>query len=215
MFTAVLWDFGGVFTTSPFENFTRFEAAQGIPKDFIRKVNSTSPDTNAWARLEASEISRDEFDGLFAAEARALGQEIRGAEVLELLSGELRPAMVYALDLIRAKYKTACLTNNIRDAGEGPGMASDQQRAKAVAQVFERFDAVIESSVVGIRKPNPDFYKLACKTLDVEPADSLFLDDLGINLKPARALGMTTIKVLTEDQALDDLSVALDMDLRA
>ena len=123
--------------------------------------------------------------------------------------------MVYALDLIRAKYRTACLTNNIRDAGEGPGMASDQQRAKAVAQVFERFDAVIESSVVGIRKPNPDFYKLACKTLGVEPADSLFLDDLGINLKPARALGMTTIKVLTEDQALDDLSVALDMDLRA
>lgn len=214
MFTAVLWDFGGVFTTSPFENFTRFEAERGLPKDFIRTVNSTNPDTNAWARLEASEIGREAFDDLFAQEARALGQELRGAEVLELLSGDLRPAMVHALDLIRARYKTACLTNNIRDAGEGPGMAKDQSRAAEVAEVFDRFDAVIESSVAGIRKPNPEFYKLACTTLGVEPADAVFLDDLGINLKPARALGMSTIKVLNETQALDDLSQLLELDLR-
>ncbi|MBJ37611.1 MAG: HAD family hydrolase [Gammaproteobacteria bacterium] len=215
MFTAVLWDFGGVFTTSPFENFSRYEAARGLPKDFIRGVNSTNPDTNAWAQLEASEISRDTFDGLFATESRALGHEIRGADVLDLLSGELRPAMVHALDRIRAEFKTACLTNNIRDAGEGPGMAKDRERAAEISEVFDRFDAVIESSVVGIRKPNPEFYKLACKTLGVTPDQSVFLDDLGINLKPARALGMSTIKVLNQDQALDDLSTLLDMDLRA
>ncbi len=215
MFTAVLWDFGGVFTTSPFENFNRYEAARGLPKDFIRGVNSTNPDTNAWAQLEASEISRDTFDGLFATESRALGHEIRGADVLDLLSGELRPAMVHALDRIRAEFKTACLTNNIRDAGEGPGMAKDRERAAEISEVFDRFDAVIESSVVGIRKPNPEFYKLACKTLGVTPDQSVFLDDLGINLKPARALGMSTIKVLNQDQALDDLSTLLDMDLRA
>ena len=156
MFTAVLWDFGGVFTTSPFENFSRYEAARGLPKDFIRGVNSTNPDTNAWAQLEASEISRDTFDGLFATESRALGHEIRGADVLDLLSGELRPAMVHALDRIRAEFKTACLTNNIRDAGEGPGMAKDRERAAEISEVFDRFDAVIESSVVGIRKPNPE-----------------------------------------------------------
>ncbi|MBS02349.1 MAG: HAD family hydrolase [Gammaproteobacteria bacterium] len=215
MFTAVLWDFGGVFTTSPFENFSRYEAARGLPKDFIRGVNSTNPDTNAWAQLEASEISRDTFDGLFATESRALGHEIRGADVLDLLSGELRPAMVHALDRIRAEFKTACLTNNIRDAGEGPGMAKDRERAAEISEVFDRFDAVIESSVVGIRKPNPEFYKLACKTLGVTPDQSVFLDDLGINLKPARALGMSTIKVLNQDQALDDLSTLLDIDLRA
>ena len=215
MFTAVLWDFGGVFTTSPFENFSRYEAARGLPKDFIRGVNSTNPDTNAWAQLEASEISRDTFDGLFATESRALGHEIRGADVLDLLSGELRPAMVHALDRIRAEFKTACLTNNIRDAGEGPGMAKDRERAAEISEVFDRFDAVIESSVVGIRKPNPEFYKLACKTLGVTPDQSVFLDDLGINLKPARALGMSTIKVLNQDQALDDLSTLLNMDLRA
>ena len=178
-------------------------------------VNSTNPDTNAWAQLEASEISRDTFDGLFATESRALGHEIRGADVLDLLSGELRPAMVHALDRIRAEFKTACLTNNIRDAGEGPGMAKDRERAAEISEVFDRFDAVIESSVVGIRKPNPEFYKLACKTLGVTPDQSVFLDDLGINLKPARALGMSTIKVLNQDQALDDLSTLLDMDLRA
>ncbi len=213
MFSAVLWDFGGVFTTSPFENFAAFEASRGLPKDFIRGVNSTNPDTNAWAQLEASEISRETFDELFAAESRELGHEIRGAEVLELLSGELRPAMVHALDKISANYKTACLTNNIREAGEGPGMAKDRSRADEIAGVFDRFDAVIESSVVGIRKPNPEFYKLACKTLGVEPNEAVFLDDLGINLKPARALGMATIKVLNQDQALDDLSALLDMDL--
>ena len=205
MFTAILWDFGGVFTTSPFENFTRFEADRGIPRDFIRTVNSTNPDTNAWAQLEASEIGRDQFDSLFARESHALGHEIRGAEVLELLSGELRPAMVHALDLTRARYKTACLTNNIRDAGEGPGMVKDQARADEIAKVFDRFDAVIESSVAGIRKPKPEFYKLACTTLGVEASDAVFLDDLGINLKPARALGMQTIKVLNESQAINDL----------
>lgn len=214
MFKAVLWDFGGVFTTSPFENFARFEADKNLPTDFIRGVNSTNPDTNAWAQLEASDISVEIFDGLFAEESRARGHEVRGSEVLALLSGELRPAMVDALQRIAADYKTACLTNNVRNTGEGPGMVRGEERAAAVQAVFATFDAVIESSVVGIRKPNPDFYLLACRTLGVEPSEAIFLDDLGINLKPARALGMTTIKVLSEDQALDDLGALLGMALR-
>ena len=100
---AVLWDFGGVLTTSPFEAFNRFEAQNGFPKDTIRTINSTNPDTNAWAQLESAAILVDEFDTTFADEARALGYEIRGRDVLALLSGDIRPKMVKALKKIKKK----------------------------------------------------------------------------------------------------------------
>ncbi len=209
---AVLWDFGGVVTTSPFEAFNRFEAARGLPTDFIRRVNATHPDDNAWARLERNEVDADGFARLFAEESAALGHHIDGHEVLALLAGDLRPAMVAALDRVRARFKTACLTNNAR-VGEGPGMQADLARAAAIAEVMRRFDLVIESSKVGVRKPEPRFYELACEQLDVRPERAVFLDDLGVNLKPARAMGMTTIKVVDPAVALRELSKVLDLDL--
>lgn len=210
---AVLWDFGGVILSSPFEAFNRFESERGIPKDFIRGVNAINPDDNAWAKLESSRISLDEFDGLFRAEATALGHAIDGRDILGLLSGDVRPEMVAALKVVKRRYKVACLTNNVR-TGAGPGMARTPEQAAAVAEVMQLFDLVVESSKVGVRKPDPRFYEIACQQLGVKPEESVFLDDLGINLKPARAMGMRTVKVLGPEQAIGELEQILGHSLR-
>lgn len=213
-FKAVLWDFGGVILDSPFTAFGRYEEARGLPRDFLRRVNSVNPDSNAWARLERSEITPAEFDGLFAAESAALGHRVPGADILPLLSGALRPEMVEALRRVRRHYRIACLTNNVA-TGDGPGMARDPQRAAEIAEVMTLFEQVFESSKVGTRKPDPAFYRHACDALDVDPAACIYLDDLGINLKPAKAMGMTTIKVLDSARALAELGAILDLPLRA
>ena len=208
MIQAVLWDFGGVFTTSPFEAFARFEKARGLPENFIRTINSTNPDHNAWARFESSAISVDEFDIAFREEAQAHGHSVAGKDVLELLSGEFRPRMAAALAKCKKHFKVGCITNNMRKAGDGPTMAASDERAEQAAKVMALFDMVVESSVEGVRKPQPRIYEIACERLGVAPRHTVFLDDLGINLKPARAMGMTTIKVVTEQQAIRELSDA-------
>ncbi len=209
-YSVVLWDFGGVITASPFDAFNRFEDEHGIPRDFIRSVNARDHETNAWAQFESSRISVGEFDELFAAETAAAGHAIRGCDMIALLDGEIRPRMVTVLERCKRDYKIACLTNNA-DAGKGTGMARTDDQAEHVKQVMRLFDAVIESSKEGIRKPDPKIYRLACERLQVEPQAIVFLDDLGINLKPARALGMTTIKVVSEQQAIHELGRVLDI----
>ncbi|KQY35372.1 HAD family hydrolase [Caulobacter sp. Root1455] len=204
---AVIWDFGGVFTTSPFEAFRRFEAQRGLPRDFIRRVNAADPDANAWALFERSEIDAAAFDAMFLEEAVRLGHAVRGAEVLPLLSGDVRPRVVAALKTCKARFKVGCITNNVA-TGHGTGMAGSAEKAQAVADIFDQFDAVIESSKAGVRKPDPRIYAMMCEQLAVEPAACVYLDDLGVNCKPAAALGMTAIKVATEDQALEDLAAA-------
>jgi putative hydrolase of the HAD superfamily len=198
---AVMFDFGGVVTTSPFEAFARLEVERGLPAGFIRTVNSTNPDENAWARLERNELALDAFAKAWAEEAAALGHELDGRLVLERLSGDLRPRMIAAIDACRKDYKTACLTNNFA--------SPERVVSEEVAEVYALFDVVLESRVLGVRKPDPRFYELACTTLGVEPQESVFLDDLGVNLKPARALGMHTIKVTDPDQALAELGDVL------
>lgn len=213
-FDAVIWDFGGVITSSPFEAFARFETANELPKDFIRSINATNPDTNAWALFERSEIDADAFDAEFQAEAAARGHSVRGAEVLALLAGDIRPEMVAVLQrLIDEDYKIGCITNNVK-TGSGAGMARSMEKAAAVEGVMELFSHVIESSKVGIRKPDPEIYKMACTALDVRPERAVFLDDLGVNLKPARALGMATIKVSGAEQAISELETLLGHPLR-
>jgi len=192
-----MFDFGGVISTSPFEEFARIEIEHGLPPDFIRTVNATNPHENAWARLERAELALDVFGSEWAAEARALGHEVDGRVVIERLGGKMRPQMVAAVKACGASYKTACLTNNF---GSAESVVSEE-----VAAVYTLFDAVLESRVLGVRKPDPRFYELACATLEVEPEESVFLDDLGVNLKPARTLGMHTIKVSDPDRALDEL----------
>ena len=213
MYKAVLWDFGGVVTSSPFEAFNRYEKERGLPTDFLRSINATNPDSNAWAQLESSQVTVDEFDELFAQEAESKGHRVMGKDVLELLSGDIRPEMVKALKAIKAQHRIGCITNNV-NTGQGPGMAKSSEKAAQVAAVMALFDVVIESSKVGIRKPDPEIYRMTCEQMSIQPEETIYLDDLGINLKPARALGMATIKVLNADQALDELETLLDMQLR-
>jgi putative hydrolase of the HAD superfamily len=211
-FSAVLWDFGGVVISSPFEAFNIFEQDRGLPQNFIRSVNTHDPDSNAWARLERSEITPREFDDLFAAESQALGHRVQGSEVLALLHGRPRERMVRALDVVRdAGYVIACLTNNVATPTSSTDPHSD--RPADVQQIFAKFHHVVESSKVGVRKPDTKFYEIACATIEIPPEHCVFLDDLGINLKPAAALGMHTIKVGDPDTALDELSELLSLPL--
>jgi len=207
---AVIFDFGGVILTSPFEAFARYEADNGLPAGLLRRLNATDPDTNAWARLERSEVDLATFADLFEAEARAAGHTVDGRAVLGLLAGQLRPAMVEALRRCHERLKTAMLTNNFGPATPADGAG----RTGAMADVLDHFDVIVESSRVGLRKPDPAIYRLVCDELGVEPEEAAFIDDLGVNLKPARALGMTTIKVGDPDVALAELEAAVGFPLR-
>jgi len=210
---AVIWDFGGVFTTSPFDAFNRYERERGLPHDIIRSINSVNPNSNAWAKIERSDVDAATFDRLFADEAKALGHDIRGADVLALLSGDLRPRVVAAFKACKARFKVGCITNNA-PTGKGAGMSSSSEKAQQIADVFGLFDHVIESSKAGVRKPDPRIYLMMCDALRVKPEACVYLDDLGINLKPAREMGMTTIKVLSEEQLLEDLARTVGMDVQ-
>ena len=212
-YTHIIFDFGGVITASPFEAFNRLEEERGLPRDCVRRVNAADPDTNPWAKFERAEIDAAAFDALFAAEAKALGHDLEGEAVLAVLAGAVRPAMVAALDTLKAEgFGIACITNNV-PSGKGAGMARSEGLAAEVAAIMARFDHVIESSKVGVRKPDPRIYEMMCEKLGARPANCIYLDDLGINCKPASQLGMHAIKVTSGEQALADLSAALEMDL--
>ena len=210
MFQAVILDFGGVFTSSPFEAFSRYERERGLPENLIRQINSANPLENAWARFERSELDLDQFDVEFAKEARALGYEVPGKDVIALLAGDFRPDVIAALRAIKkADFKTGCITNNVPSNQAG----SRDGRALYAREIMEMFDHVIESSKIGIRKPNPRIYEMMCEALSAAPEDCIYLDDLGMNLKPAKAMGMSTIKVESGPQAIAELEKLLDMKL--
>ncbi|HQT51906.1 MAG: HAD-IA family hydrolase [Phenylobacterium sp.] len=204
---AVIWDFGGVFTSSPFEAFARYESENGVPKDLIRRVNSTNPDTNAWALFERNEIDTKGFDQLFLEESTVLGHPIPGSHVLPLLSGMVRPRMVAALKACKEHFKVGCITNNMVSM-HSPGADAPQRAAGAMGQIMPLFDHIIESSKAGVRKPDPKIYLMMCEALSVDPQSCVYLDDLGINCKPAAALGMKAIKVVDVDQTLAELGLA-------
>jgi putative hydrolase of the HAD superfamily len=202
---AVIFDFGGVILTSPFEAFRRYERNEGLPEGFIRQLNATDPDGNAWAKLERGEVDIDGFARLFEADAAAAGHAVDGRAVLGLLVGELRPQMVTAVRRCTERLATAMLTNNF---------AADTHNGGRMAEVLHLFDVIVESSQTGLRKPDPAIYELVCQRLAIAPSQAVFLDDLGINLKPARAMGMTTIKVADPDEALDELEAVVGFPLR-
>jgi putative hydrolase of the HAD superfamily len=202
---AVLWDFGGVLTTSPFEAFAAYERDHGLPTDFIRGLNATNPNTNAWAGFERGHLDLDAFALAFEAEAVAAGAHLDAKALVGLLRGDLRPGMVEALRRCHERLQTGLLTNNFISAEDGLGYAP----------VLEHFDVVVESSQTGHRKPDPEFYRIACELLAIEPKEAVFLDDLGVNLKPARAMGMRTIKVVDPDAALKELEAIVGIPLGA
>jgi len=215
-FDAVIWDFGGVLTSSPFEAFSEYETGMGLEPGFIRRVNSHNPDHNAWARLERDELSAAGFNEAFAQESEAMGHRIEGAEVLRLILGVLRPEMIEALRRIHERMKTGCITNNFRAISSLP---DDSSRLSLPGpykpEIMGLFDHVIESALVGLRKPDPAIYRMMTDALAVDPNRCIYLDDLGINLKPAKAMGMETIKVGDPSEAIDRLSHLLHMDLQS
>jgi putative hydrolase of the HAD superfamily len=206
---AVIFDFGGVLTSSPFEAFKRFETERGLPIDIIRRTNAANHLENAWAKFERAEVDIDTFDRLFATESLALGAEVRGRDVLPLLQGDLRPEMVEALKRIKAQLKTGCITNNL----PANAIGSLTGRSLYVAEVMVLFDHVIESAKIGLRKPDPRIYKMMVETLNADPKNCVYLDDLGVNLKPAREMGMTTIKVTSGAQVIAELEAATGLKL--
>jgi len=200
---AVLWDFGGVITTSPFEAFARYERENGLPADFIRGLNAANHHENAWARFERSQVPLEEFCDLYEKEAADAGHPIDARAVLGCLSGDIRPEMVVALERIKAQgLRQACLTNNFF-------RFDDASTKVARSPILDLFDVIVESSVVGVRKPEPEFYRIACTQLEIEPSEAVMLDDLGVNLKPAREMGMRTIKVIDAQAALTELGGVL------
>ena len=209
--SAVVFDLGGVLTESPLAAFAAYEAEAGLPDGLIRRLNSTDPDTNAWARYERGELDADGFCAAFQDEAVALGHTVDARRVLAALAGELRPAMVDAVRRLReAGLPLALLSNNV----------APMERTGRLGELLELFDAVVESSVEGVRKPEREIYRRALDRLSeaagrpIAASDCAYLDDLGINLKPARALGMHTIKVVDPAAALAELSdlVGLPLD---
>ena len=197
-YKAIIWDFGGVITSSPFEAFNQFEEANGLPKDIIRTINSENPDTNAWAKFESNSITIDVFNDLFLKEAKAKGFDIKGRDIIKLLKGNIRKNMVSFLRELKSDFKLGCITNNVKSS-------SEENNDNETKEAMSLFDHVIESSIVGIRKPNPEIYMMSCDALKVSPDQCIYLDDLGINLKPARELGMTTIKVIQPEDAIQEV----------
>ncbi len=213
---AVLFDFGGVITTSPFEAFARFELQRGLPEGFIQNINRSNANDNAWARFERGELTAEAFDEAFAQEARTAGHDVRGLEVVALVYGQVRPRMVEAVQRCRGRFITACLTNNFRNREAltaSSNMASDAARDREWSDALALFDQVIESSKIGARKPEKAFFELACNRLSIDPSEAVFLDDLGTNLKPARSMGMRTIKVTDPEAALAELGAVLGIEL--
>ncbi len=197
-YKAIIWDFGGVITSSPFEAFNEFEEANGLPKDIIRTINSENPDMNAWAQFESNSITIYQFNDLFLKEAKAKGFDIKGRDIIKLLKGSIRENMVSFLRELKSDFKLGCITNNVKSS-------SEENTDNETEEVMSIFDHVIESSIVGIRKPNPEIYMMSCNALNVSPVQCIYLDDLGINLKPARELGMTTIKVIQPEDAIQEV----------
>jgi len=210
--SAVVFDLGGVLTESPITAFTAYEEEAGLPAGLIVRLNSTDPDTNAWARYERNELDVAGFSSAFEAEALAAGHEVEASRVLAALRGELRPAMVAAVRRLReAGLPLALLSNNV----------APMERTGPLGELLGLFDAIVESSVEGVRKPEPEIYRRALTRLSeavgrtVEATDCAYLDDLGINLKPARALGFATVKVVDPAVALAELSDLVGFPLSA
>jgi putative hydrolase of the HAD superfamily len=203
---AALFDFGGVISSSPFDGFAQYERDHGLPEGFLRGLNATNHDTNAWARHERNEVTFDEFCAAYEAEALAEGWTIDAREVMACLAGEIRPEMLEAIKRCHERLKTALITNNVASMSDGePTM---------LGVVDGLFDVIVESSKTGLRKPDPRIYELTCELLGVAPDEIVFLDDLGVNLKPAAQMGMKTIKVIDPDAALSELEAAVGFPVR-
>jgi len=203
-FSGVIFDLGGVVLGSPLHAIARYERARGLPAGFINRVVVSSGPGGAWSRLERGELRVEAFLPAFEADCRAAGREIEAGPMMLAIQEESqpRPAMLAAIRALRGRgLRVGALTNN---------WVADEPRDDRIGlELRGHFDAFVESAVVGLRKPDPRIYTMACSELGIAPDRAVFLDDIGANLKAARALGMHTIKVDTPEQALAELGSAV------
>jgi putative hydrolase of the HAD superfamily len=205
---AVIFDLGGVVLGSPLHAIARFEREQGIPDGFVNRVVARTGPEGAWGRLERGLLDVAGFVPVFEAECAEAGQPLSARALMERI-GEAaapRPDMLAAIGRIRARgLLAAALTNN--------WVGNDGDTRSSGGLLREHFDAFFESAALGLQKPDPRIYQHACRELRIQPAEAVFLDDIGRNLKTARALGMTTIRVVDPQSALEELEGVLGFSL--
>ena len=199
----IIFDFGGVITNSPIEGFKNLEKTHGYSKGLITGINMNNPDNNAWARSERGEIEIDTFLSQFEQEALEIGHDINADEILIQLYGSPRPIMIKKIISLSKsnKYKLICLTNVLK----GIKKFMPKEREEVVNNIMSYFDKIYESYKIGMRKPEARIYEYIIKDLEINPKETIFLDDLGMNLKTARQLGINTIKVVDPIEAIKTL----------
>jgi len=204
----IIFDFGGVLTNSPIEGFKKLEKTYGYSKGLITDINMNNPNNNAWAKSERGEIDIDTFLYQFEQEALEIGHKIDAKEILMQLYGSLRPNMtekIISLSKLN-KYKLICLTNVLK----GINIFMPKEREETVNNVMSYFDKIYESYKIGMRKPESKIYEYLIEDLGIIPKETVFLDDLGMNLKTAKQLGINTIKVIDPDDAIKELDYLLN-----
>ena len=204
----IIFDFGGVVTNSPIEGFKKLEDTHGYAKGLITSINMNNPNNNAWAQSERGEINIDTFLSQFEKEALEIGQKINANEILMQLYGSLRPIMVNKIiSLAKSKkYKLICLTNVLK----GMNKFMPKEREEAVNNILSYFDVIYESYKIGMRKPESRIYEYIIDNLAIIPNEAVFLDDLGMNLKTAKKLGINTIKVVDPEESIKELDLLLE-----
>lgn len=204
----IIFDFGGVITNSPIEGFKLLEEKHGYDKGIITNINMNNPDNNAWAKSERGEIDINTFLEEFEKEALSIGQKINAKEILQQLYGSLRKNMINKIKLLSTskKYKLICLTNVLK----GVDIFTPKERVEAVKDVMSYFDIIYESYKLNMRKPEIRIYQYILNEINIKPEETVFLDDLGMNLKPARQLGINTIKVINPKDAINELDQILE-----
>ncbi len=202
---AAIFDIGGVLTSSPVIAIREYAMRELV--DYAVLGPMIGDHDLAWSRWERSELSLQQFIQQFEAEGLERGIKVSAQGIMDAAFGtqSVREEMVGVVRYLRGRVKLGCITNNV---------AREDAESRPRAIVLEDlFDHVIESSIVGIRKPDPRIYHMACEALSVQPHEAVFLDDIGANLKGARAVGMTTIKVNPDLGAIDELEAVLGIAL--
>lgn len=204
----IIFDFGGVVTNSPIEGFKKLEDTYGYAKGLITSINMNNPNNNAWAQSERGEINIDTFLSQFEKEALEIGQKINANEILMQLYGSMRPIMVNKIiSLAKSKkYKLICLTNVLK----GIKKFMPKEREEDVNNIMSYFDVIYESYKIGMRKPESRIYEYIIENLAIIPNEAVFLDDLGMNLKTAKKLGINTIKVVDPEESIKELDLLLE-----
>lgn len=204
-FKAVIFDLGGVVFSSPMQAFSKLEQQHGLEKNFLNRMIVRNGNESAWSKLERGLLSLDaQFYKTFDEEITQAGaQDFSSEALMKEVSQSMgvNQCMLDAIQNLRnANYKVAALTNNWIESKGREGFGES---------IKKHFDIFVESAIEGIQKPDPAIYLRTLKRLEVKATESVFLDDIGRNLKSAQSLGIHTIKVTNAMDAVKELEKVL------